>query len=83
MLCTASLVSSSGNSPMVQSNPSVGFTFTPSIPLIEEAPGEAAIFYCYFDHFIIGVCSFSDVILVMHEWGRGGGYSLRLPRSLY
>lgn len=36
------LVSSVSCSPAAQSGPSIGFTFTPSIPLIEEGAGEAA-----------------------------------------
>ncbi len=42
MVCAASLVSSVSCSPAAQSGPSIGFTFTPSIPLIEEGAGEAA-----------------------------------------
>ncbi len=42
MVCAASLVSS----PAAQIGPSIGFTFTPSIPLIEEGPGEAANLTC-------------------------------------
>ena len=49
MVCAASLVSSISCSPMAQLGPSIGFTFTPSISLIEEAAGEATLTLSFFE----------------------------------
>ena len=46
MVCAASLASRTCSSATSQSNPSIGFTFTPSIPLIGEKSGEAAPLTC-------------------------------------
>jgi len=46
MVCAASLVSRTCSSSTSQSNPSIGFTFTPSIPLIGKKPGETMPLTC-------------------------------------